>query len=233
MFSNSGRPTRQHKAPVREPATITKPPKKAVNPMKELLKQHKKAERGGYSAKDLRRAEEHISAIKDMKIDDPLEELLHQGPLSIRNGTFLREGSTSATLDSQTVVNILGEDEGAMVGQILQNDKRNKAARRREVISGIELFDRAEGSAKKGRTFTASVKLVTADTSDVAFKRFKSVVERNGKRYLHIDHSDCCPFLINLRCRHAHGKAYARPGGPKANQALKSWILFAVATRAR
>lgn len=180
MLSNSVRPARQHKAPVRGPAIITKAPKKTVNPLKELLRQHKKAEKGGYGASDLRRAEEHINAIKDMKIDDPLGELLHQDPLSFRTGTFKREGSTSATLDSQAVMTILGEDEGTMVGQILQNDKRNKIVRRREVNYGIELFDQTEGNLE-GRTFTAGVKLATADASDVVFVRFKNAVENNGK----------------------------------------------------
>jgi hypothetical protein len=96
VFSNSGRPMRQQKAPAREPVTLTKAPKKTANPLKELLRQHKKAEKGGYGASDLRRAEEHINAIKDMKIDDPLEELLHQDPLSNRTSTLKREGSTSA-----------------------------------------------------------------------------------------------------------------------------------------
>ena len=186
MLSNSGRPTRQHKVPAREPVALTKAPKKTVNPLKELLKQHKKAEKGGYSAKDLRRAEEHINAIKDMKIDDPVEGLLDQDPLSTHTSALKREGSTSA-LDGQAVLDILGEDEGAMVGQILQNDKRNKVARRREVSSGIEVFDRTEGSLKKGRTSTGgSVKLVTADASDTVFKRFKSVVEGNGEPNFYI-----------------------------------------------
>jgi len=181
VFSNSGRPMRQHKAPVREPVTLTKSLGKAANPLKELLRQHKKAEKGGYGASDLRRAEEHINAIKDMKIDDPLEELLHQDPLSIRTSTLKREESTSAILDSQAVMTILGEDEGTMVGQILRDDKRNKIVRRREVNAGIELFDQAEGSFKKGRTLAGGVKLVTADASDAAFMRFRSAVERNGK----------------------------------------------------
>lgn len=172
---------RQRKAPARELVTVAKSPKKTVNPLKELLKQHKKAEKGGYGASDLRRAEEHINAIKDMKIDDPLGELLHQNPSSFRTGSFRREGSISATLDSQAVMTILGEDEGAMVGQILQNDKRNKIMRRREINSGIELFDQAEGSFNKGRTSTGGVKLVTVDASDVVFTRFRNAVERNGK----------------------------------------------------
>ena len=161
--------------------TLAKAPKKAANPLKELLRQHKKAEKGGYSASDLRRAEEHINAIKDMKIDDPLEELSHQDPLSVHTGTLKREESTSAVLDNQAVMTILGEDEGTMVGQILQSDKRNKIARRREPNSGIELFDQNERSVK-GRTSEGGVKLVAADTSDVAFTRFRNAVERNGKR---------------------------------------------------
>ena len=181
VFSNSGRPMRQHKAPAREPVTLTKTSKKTANPLKELLRQHKKAEKGGYGASDLRRAEEHINAIKDMKIDDPLEELLHRDPLSIRTSTLKREESTSAILDSQAVMTILGEDEGTMVGQILQDDKRNKIVRRRKVNAGIELFDQAERSFKKDRTSAGGVKLVTADASDAAFTRFRSAVERNGK----------------------------------------------------
>ena len=172
---------RQHKAPAREPVTLTKAPKKIANPLKELLKQYKKAEKGGYSATDLRRAEEHINAIKDMKIDDPLGDLLDQDSLSNQTNALKREGSTSAILDSQAVMTILGEDEGIMVGQILQNDKRNKIARRREVSSGIELFDQAEGSYKKDITSTGGVKLVTADASDVVFARFRNAVERGGK----------------------------------------------------
>ena len=165
--------------------TLTTAPKKAVNPLKELLRQHKKAEKGGYSATDLRRAEEHINAIKDMKLDDPLGDLLQQDPLSIRTSPFKREGSISAILDSQAVMTILGEDEGTMVGQILQNDKRNKIVRRRETKSGIELFGQAEGSYKEGGTSVGSVKLVTADASDVVFKRFRNAVEGNGKRTFH------------------------------------------------
>ena len=161
--------------------TLTKAPKKTVNPLKELLRQHKKAEKGGYGASDLRRAEEHINANKDMKIDDPLEELLHRDPLSNRTSTLKREESTSAILDSQAVMTILGEDEGTMVGQILQNDKRNKTVRRREVNVGIELFDQAERCFTKGRTLAGGVKLVTADASDVVFVRFRNAVERNGK----------------------------------------------------
>ncbi|KAF9653271.1 hypothetical protein BDM02DRAFT_3265521 [Thelephora ganbajun] len=179
-FSDSGRPMRQHKAPVRELVTLTKAPKKVANPLKELLRQHKKAEKGGYSASDLRRAEEHINAIKDMKIGDPLEELLHQDPLSTRTNIFGREESTSAILDSQAVMTILGEDEGTMVGQILQNDKHNKIVRRREVNSGIELFDQVEGSFKGSRTSAGGVELVAADTSDVVFMRFKNAVERTN-----------------------------------------------------
>jgi hypothetical protein len=76
---------------------------------------------------------------------------------------------------------ILGEDEGTMVGQILQNDKRNKIVRRREVNAGIELFDQAERSFKKGRTLAGGVMLVTADVSDTVFTRFRNAVERNGK----------------------------------------------------
>jgi len=186
VFSNSGRPMRQHKAPAREPVTLTKAPKKAANPLKELLRQHKKAEKGGYSATDLRKAEEHINAIKDMKLDDPLGDLLQQDPLSIRTSTFKREGSTSAVLDSQAVMTILGEDEGTAVGQILQNDKRNKIVRRREVKSGIELFGKTEGSYNEGRTSARGVKLVAADASDVAFMRFRNAVEGNGKRTFHL-----------------------------------------------
>ena len=78
MLSNSGRPMRQPKAPARKPVTLTKAPKKTVNLLKELLKQHKRAEKGGYSATDLRKAEEHINAIKDMKIHDPPEEFMDQ-----------------------------------------------------------------------------------------------------------------------------------------------------------
>jgi hypothetical protein len=116
VLSNSGRPTRQHKAPVLQPATITKAPKKAANPLKELLRQHKRAEKGDYNAGDLRRAEEHNNAINDMKIDDALGELWHQDPLSFHTGTFKLDGSTSAAPDSQAVMTILGEDEGTMVG---------------------------------------------------------------------------------------------------------------------
>lgn len=150
-----------------------------MNPLKELLRQHKKAEKGGYSANDLRKAEEHINAIKDMTIDDPMGELNHQDPLSLR--TLKREGSTSITLDSEAVMTILGEDEGTIVGQILQNDKRNKIVRRREVNSGICLFDQTEGNFKKGRTSAGGVKLVTSDGSDLVFTRFKNAVEKNGK----------------------------------------------------
>ena len=175
---------RQHKAPPREPITLTKAPKKAANPLKELLKQHKRAEKGGYSASDLRRAEEHINAIKGMKIDDPLGELLDQDHLS--TNTVKREGSTSAILDSQAVMTILGEDEGTAVGQILQNDKRNKFARRREVNFGIELFDQAERTFERGTTSGGVVKLITADASDAVFTRFRQAVERNGKRDFHI-----------------------------------------------
>jgi hypothetical protein len=175
---------RQHKAPAREPVTLTKAPKKSANPLKELLKQYKKAEKGGYSATDLRRAEEYISAIKDMNIDDPLEEVLNRGPPSVRTSTVKREESTSAILDSQAVMTILGEDEGAAVGQILRNDKRNK--RRREVNSGIELFEQAERSAGKGRTSAGSVKLITVDASDVVFTRFRNAAEGNGERNLHV-----------------------------------------------
>jgi hypothetical protein len=88
-----------------------------------------RAEKGGYSAGDLRRAEEHINAIKDTKIDDPLGGLLPQDPLLFCTGTFKRDGSTSGALDSQAVIIILGEDEGTMVCQILQNDKRSKSVR--------------------------------------------------------------------------------------------------------
>ena len=77
---------------------------------------------------------------------------------------------------------ILGEDEGTTVGQILQNDKRNKIARRREVSTGIELFDQAERSLWKGKASMGGVKLVAADASDAVFVRFKNVVERNGER---------------------------------------------------
>lgn len=182
LFSSSGRPMRQRKAPAREPVTLFKAQTKAANPLKELLRQHRKAEKGGYSASYLRSAEEHVNAFKDMKIDDPLEELLHQDPLSIRTNTLKREESTSAVLDSQAVMTILGEDEGTMVGQILQNDKRNKIVRRREVNTGIELFDQAERGFKEGRTSVGSVKLVTADASDAVFTRFRNVLERSGKR---------------------------------------------------
>ena len=180
-LSNNGRPMRLRKAPVRELVTIAKAPKKTLNPLKELLRQHNKAEKGGYSAVDLRRAEEHINGIRDMKIDDPLGELSGQDPLSFRTGPFNQEGSTSAILDSQAVMTILGEDEGAMVGQILRTDKRNKIVKRRQVNSGIELFDHAEGSSGRGQTSVGSVKLITADASDVVFARFKRVVEKNGK----------------------------------------------------
>ena len=172
---------RQHKVPAREPVTLTKAPKKNANPLKELLRQHKKAEKGGYSPSDLKRAEEHINAIKDMKIDDPLQGLSHQDPLSTRAGSFKREGSTSAILDSQAVMTILGEDEGTMVGQILRDDKRNKIVRRRETNFGIELFDQTERSFNKGRPPAGGVKLVTADASDVIFVKFRNAVERNGK----------------------------------------------------
>jgi hypothetical protein len=168
--------------------TLTRAPKKTANPLKELLKQHKKAEKGGYGASDLRRAEEHINAIKDMKIDGPLEEILHQDPLSIRTGTLKREESTSAILNSQAVMNILGEDEGTMVGQSLQNDKRNKIVRRREVNVGIELFDQAERSVKKGRALAGGVKLVTADASDAVFTRFRNAVEGDGKLISPLQH---------------------------------------------
>ena len=181
LFSNSGRPMRQHKAPARQPVTITKAPNKIVNPLRELLKQHKKAEKGGYSATDLQRAEEHINAIKDMKIDDSLEEFPNQDTLSIRTNIVKRGESTSAILDNQAVVTILGEDEGTVVGQILQNDKRNKLARRRETKSGINLFDHTERNSMKGRAPVKDVKLITADASDVVFTRFRNAVERNGK----------------------------------------------------
>lgn len=160
--------------------TLTKAPKKIVNPLKELLKQHKKAEKGGYGAADLRRAEEHINAMKDMKIDDPLDELSDQDHPSTQTSALKREGSTSVILDSQAVMTILGEDEGTMVGQILQSDKRNKIVRRRDAIFGIELFDQVESGSKKGRT-SAGVKLMTVDASDVVFTRFRTVVERNGQ----------------------------------------------------
>ena len=171
---------RQHKPPVRELVTITKAPKKTVNPLKELLRQHKRAEKGGYSAGHLRRAEEHINAINGMRIDDPLEELLQQNPLSFRTGTFKQGGLASAALDSQAVMTILGEDEGTIVGQILQNDKRTKSARRREVNSGIELFDQTDGSFKKGRTPMRGVNLVIVDASDGVFTRFKRAMMNNG-----------------------------------------------------
>lgn len=177
-FSNSGRPVRQHKAPAREPVVITKAPKKTANPLKELLKQHRKAEKGGYGANDLRRAEEHINAIKNMKIDDPLESL-HQDSPSTRACALKQEGSTSYILDNQAVMSVLGEDKGTMVGRILQDDKRNKITRRREVNPGIELFDRDEGCFKKSRTPAGGVKLVMADASDVVFRRFKNLVEMN------------------------------------------------------
>ena len=181
MLPNSGRPTRQHKAPVRDLVTITKPPKKTANPLKELLRQHKKAEKGGYSASDLQRAEEHINAIKEMKIDDPLGELLNQDPSLFRTGAFKRDASMSSNLDSEAVMTILGEDEGTMVGQILRSDKRNKIVRRRGVNSGIELFDQTEGGSRKGRRSIGGVKLVTADASDVLFTRFKNAVVKNGE----------------------------------------------------
>ena len=180
-FSNSGRPMRQRKAPARELVTLTKAPNKNANPLKELLRQHKKAERGGYSASDLQRAEEHINAIKDMKLNDPLGELLDQDHLSIRANTVKREESTPAVLDSQAVMTILGEGEGTVVGQILQNDKRNGYVRRREFNFGIELFDQAEMSSKRGMISGGGVKLITADASDVIFTRFRNAVERNGK----------------------------------------------------
>jgi len=186
VFSNSGRPMRQHKAPARQPVTLTKAPNKTANPLKELLRQHKKAEKGGYSATHLRKAEQHINAIKDMKLDDSLEEFSNQDSPSIRTSIVKRGESTSAILDSRAVMTILGEDEGTVVGQILQNDKRNKLARRRETHSGIELFDRAERKSKKGRAPAKDVKLITADASDAVFTRFRSAVERNGKRDSHI-----------------------------------------------
>ena len=172
---------RQHKAPVRELLTLTKPPKKTPNPLKELLRQHKKAEKGVYSASDLRRAEEHINGIKDMKIDDPLEGLLNQDSQSIRTSTLKQGESTSTILDSQAAMTILGEDEETTVGRILQNNKRNRIARRREVSTGIELFDQAEGSSRKGKASIGNVKLVTADASDAVFVRFRNAVERNGE----------------------------------------------------
>lgn len=172
---------RQRKAPARELVTLTKAPNKNTNPLKELLRQHKKAERGGYSASDLQRAEEHINAIKDMKLNDPLGELLDQDHLSIRANTVKREESTPAVLDSQAVMTILGEGEGTVVGQILQNDKRNGYVRRREFNFGIELFDQAEMSSKRGMISGGGVKLITADASDVIFTRFRNAVERNGK----------------------------------------------------
>ena len=171
---------RQHKVPAREPVVIAKVPKKTANPLKELLRQHRKAEKGGYGTNDLRRAEEHINAIKNMKIDDPSEPS-HQDSPSIRARALEQEGSTSASLDSQAVMSMLGTDKGTMVGRILQDDKRNKIARRREVNPGIELFDRAEGYPKKSGTPAGGAKLVTADASDVVFKRFKNLVEMNGK----------------------------------------------------
>ena len=177
---------RQLKAPVRQPVTLTKAQNKTANPLRELLRQHKKAEKGGYSTTDLRRAEEHINAIKDMKIDDPVEEFPNQDTLSIRTSIVKQGGSTSALLDSQAVVTILGEDEGAVVGQILQNDKRNKLARRRETKSGIELFNHAEGNSKKGRAPVKDVKLITADASDAVFTRFRNAAERNGESEFHI-----------------------------------------------
>ena len=170
---------------MRELVTLTKPPNKTANPLKELLRQHRKAEKGGYGASDLRKAEEHINSIKDMKIVDPTEGLLDEDSLSLRTGALKRGESTSAILDNQAVVTILGEDKGAMVDQILQKDKRIKTARRREPDSGIELFDQTEGSHKKGRSSTAGVKLVTADASDVVFKRFRNAVESNSKRCFH------------------------------------------------
>ena len=182
VLSNSGRPMRQRKAPAREPVTLAKAPRKASNPLKELLKQHNRAEKGGYSATDLRRAEEHINAIKDMKIDDPLTEFLDQDPPPTRTNTVKREGSTSAVLDSQTVLTILGEDKGGAVGRILQSDQRNKVVRQRKAHSGIDLFDQAERSFKKGRSSAEGVRLVTANVSDVVFTRFRNAVERNGKR---------------------------------------------------
>lgn len=185
VLSNSGRPMRQRKAPAREPVTLTKAPRKAANPLKELLKEHNKAEKGGYSATDLRRAEEHINAIKDMKIDDPSTEFLDQDPPPTRTNTVKREGSMSAVLDSQTVLTILGEDKGGAVGRILQSDQRNKVVRQRKAHSGIDLFDQAERSFRKGRSSAEGVKLVTADVSDVVFTRFRNAVERNGKRDPH------------------------------------------------
>ena len=110
--------------------------------------------------------------MKDMKIDDPLER-----PQDI--ATLKREGSTSAILDRQAVMTILGEDEGTVVSQILRDDKRNKIVRRREVSSGIELFDQTEGSLKK-RTSTARLKFATTDASDVVFTRFKNAVDKHG-----------------------------------------------------
>jgi hypothetical protein len=228
VFSNSGRPMRQHKAPVREPMVLTKAPKKAQNPLKELLKQHKKAEKGGYSATDLQRAEEHINAIKDMKIDDSLEEFLGPDPLSTRASAIKRDSSSSAILDNEAVVNILGEDEGTAVGQILQNDKRNNIVRRRELNLGIELFDQAERNFK-GVTLTGSVKLITADASDVVFARFRDLVERNGKREFHIHNLNRRAVLIEACFRHACCQVDARPRVAQTDQTLKSWVLPAVA----
>ena len=228
VFSNTGRPMRQHKAPVREPMVLTKAPKKAQNPLKELLKQHKKAEKGGYSATDLQRAEEHINAIKDMKIDDSLEEFLGPVPLSTRASAIKREESTSAILDNEAVMNILGEDEGTAVGQILQNDKRNNIVRRRELNLGIELFDQAERNFE-GVTLTGSAKMVTADASDVVFARFRNLVERNGKREFHIRNLNRRAVLIKACFRHTCCQVDAQPRVAQTDQTFKSWVLPAVA----
>ena len=182
LFSNSGRPVRERRAPARQPVTLTKALNKTVNPLRELLRQHNKAEKGGYGAIDLRRAEEHINSIKEMKIDDPLEEFQNQNTLSVRTSIVKKGESTAAILDSQAVVTILGKDEGVVVGQILQNDQRNNLARRRGVNSGIDLFDHAGGNSKKGRVLVKDVKLITADASDAVFTRFRDAVERKGKR---------------------------------------------------
>ena len=231
VFSNSGRLMRQHKAPARQPVTLTKAPNKTTNPLKDLLRQHKKAEKGGYSATDLRKAEEHINAIKDMKLDDSLEDFPNQETLSIRTNIVRRGESTSAILDSQAVMTILGEDEGTAVGQILQNDKRNKLMRRRETHSGIELFDHTERSSKMGRALAKDVKLITVDASDVVFRRFRNAVERNGEQGFHIHEFIC---LSNRGCfRRTRCQVDAQPWARQTGQAFESWTLSAMVTRTR
>ena len=161
VFSNSGRPMCQRKAPARESVTLIKTPKKA--------------EKGGYGASDLRRAEENINAIEDMKIDDPLEELLRQDPLSIRTRTLKRGESTSAVLDSQAVMTILGP---------VSTTSETKSRGGENLIPVSSCSMKPRGASRRAGV-RRGVKFVTADVSDAAFTRFTRLCEsRNTKRVI-------------------------------------------------